>query len=123
MPVSLVALTSPEAHGTLGNTIDYGMWNVMRVKYKDETKSRKQGIGLSVHAGMLLIVAGSLLAALIPADWAWAGFLIILGISLLIYGLGDRSEGRRTMGVFLASLIFLGIALGCYALSRLLSAL
>ena len=86
-------------------------------------RARKQGVGLPVPAGMLLIVAGSLLAALTPANWAWAGFLIIFGISLLIYGLGDRTEGRRTMAVFLASLVFLGIALGCYALSRLLSAL
>jgi hypothetical protein len=84
---------------------------MMKVKYEEETKIRKQGIGLPVPAGMLLIIAGSLLAALTIAGWLWAAFLIIFGISLLLYHFGDRTDGRIPMAVFLISLIFLGIAL------------
>jgi hypothetical protein len=84
---------------------------MMKVKYEDETKSRNQGIGLPVPAGILLIIAGSLLAALTIAGWAWAAFLIIFGISLLIYHWGRVIDNRAAMTVFLISLIFLGIAL------------
>ena len=84
---------------------------MMKVKYEDETKSRNQAIGLPIPAGILLIIAGSLLAALTIAGWAWAAFLIIFGVSLLIYHWGRVVDGRISMAIFLISLIFLGIAL------------
>lgn len=83
----------------------------MKVKYEEETKVRRRGIALPVPAGMLLIIAGCLLASLTIAGWAWAAFLIVFGVSLLIYHFEDRTDGRIPLAVFLISLVFLGIAL------------
>ena len=83
----------------------------MRVKYEGEPNSRRTGISLPVPAGILLVLGGCLLQGLTVAGWAWSVFLILFGISLLIWHLWDRNEERIPLAVFLVSLVFLGIAL------------
>lgn len=66
-------------------------------------------INVDSRVGVPFLVAGIAMAFF---SWVWAGFLIPLGIGIILLGKDDRVISRVGFGFFAVALILLGIGLG-----------
>ena len=66
-------------------------------------------IDVDSRAGIPFLVAGVLIAAL---SWVWAGFLVSLGIGIILLGKDDKLKCRVGLVFSAVASVCLGIGLG-----------
>ena len=69
---------------------------------------------VSVGVGVIGILAGAVFLWINSGIWAWATYLILFGIYLILSGIGQKITRRLSFGFAGVALVFLGIGLAAH---------
>ena len=69
---------------------------------------------VSVGVGVIGILAGAVFLWIHSGIWAWATYLILFGIYLILSGIGQKITRRLSFGFAGVALVFLGIGLAAH---------